>query len=124
MGDDEYRVLATGSRYAYRGRPILWVMNGYFNQYFGRLVVAAGGAPGVDTIVEQWAKDRGVPFKRYAVDHALDGPWPAAGPRRNKRMHDDFKPHEVVSFPGGRGTASMMRIARAAGTKVNEVRYV
>lgn len=120
---DEFRVLATGSRYARHDGPIIRVMNQYY-EYFGeRLHVAAGGMTGVDSLVEQWAKNRGVRFRRYAVDHAIDGPWPGAGPRRNKRMHDDFQPHEVVAFPGGRGTGSMMAIARRAGTRVNEVRY-
>lgn len=121
---DEYRVLATGSRHARHDGPIVRVMNGYFEKHGKHLTVAAGGMRGVDTLVEQWCEDRGVPFKRYPVDHAIDGPWPAAGPRRNKRMHDDFRPHEVVAFPGGSGTASMMAIARRAETPVNEVRYV
>lgn len=123
-GADEYRIVATGSRYAKSDRPIHQFLFGYVVRYGSRLHVAAGGATGVDTLVEQWACRLGVRFKRYAVDHALDGPWPAAGPRRNRRMHDDFQPHEVVAFPGGRGTESMKAIARHAGTPVTEVSYL
>jgi hypothetical protein len=38
----------------------------------------------------------------------------AAGPRRNQRMLEDFRPDLVVAFPGGRGTAYMVRRAGLA----------
>jgi len=45
-----------------------------------------------------------------------------AGPDRNKRMMDEGKPDLVVAFPGGDGTADMVRKAKAAGIEVIEVR--
>lgn len=36
-------------------------------------------------------------------------------------MLSEFQPDIVVAFPGGRGTAHMVRIARAAGIDVIEV---
>jgi hypothetical protein len=42
----------------------------------------------------------------------------AAGPIRNQRMLDEVKPELVVAFPGGRGTADMVRRAREAGVNV------
>ena len=39
----------------------------------------------------------------------------AAGHIRNQQMLDEGRPHLVVAFPGGRGTADMVRRARAAG---------
>lgn len=39
----------------------------------------------------------------------------AAGPIRNQQMLDDGKPDLVVAFPGGKGTADMVRRARVAG---------
>ncbi|TAJ89686.1 SLOG family protein [Reyranella sp.] len=117
-----YRVLATGSRLSVNSGPVDRVLGAYLEKHGLDLRLAAGGAPGIDTLVEEWALSMGVPFKRYAVDHNLDGPWPGAGPRRNQRMHDDFKPHEVAAFPGGKGTASMCRIAEQAGTLVTRVR--
>jgi hypothetical protein len=36
-------------------------------------------------------------------------------------MLTEGKPELVVAFPGGRGTAHMMRIAREAGVEVVEV---
>jgi hypothetical protein len=43
-----------------------------------------------------------------------------AGPIRKQQMLDEGKPDLVVAFPGGRGTAHMVRIARAAGIEVIE----
>jgi hypothetical protein len=38
----------------------------------------------------------------------------AAGPKRNQRMLDEYSPEFGVAFPGGRGTADMIRRLRAA----------
>ncbi len=54
----------------------------------------------------------------YQVDHAVDGPWPNAGPRRNQRMLDSFKPDLVIAFEGGRGTADCCRRATKMGIRV------
>jgi len=43
-----------------------------------------------------------------------------AGPIRNQQMLDEGKPNLVVAFPGGRGTADIVRRARAAGIEVVE----
>lgn len=42
----------------------------------------------------------------------------AAGPIRNQLMLDDFKPDLVVAFPGGKGTADMVKKAQDAGVTV------
>ena len=46
----------------------------------------------------------------------------AAGPIRNKLMLDEGRPDLVVAFPGGRGTANMVKQASAASVEVIEVR--
>lgn len=45
----------------------------------------------------------------------------AAGPIRNQRMLDEGRPDLVIAFPGGRGTADMIRRAKAAGVEVREI---
>lgn len=45
----------------------------------------------------------------------------SAGAIRNAVMLSEFQPDIVVAFPGGRGTAHMVRIARAAGIDVIEI---
>jgi hypothetical protein len=48
----------------------------------------------------------------------------AAGPIRNSRMLEEGKPDFVVAFPGGRGTANMVKQAEAAGVPVRKVGWV
>jgi hypothetical protein len=45
---------------------------------------------------------------------------PSAGPRRNARMVE-WKPDVVIAFPGNRGTADMVRQAKAAEIPVHKV---
>ena len=45
----------------------------------------------------------------------------SAGCRRNALMLRDGCPDFVVAFPGGRGTADMVKKAKAAGVRVIEV---
>lgn len=78
-----------------------------------------GGARGADTLAEGWAFMRGVPVRRFLPEWTRYGR--AAGPRRNAEMLTEEKPSLVVAFPGGSGTADMVRQARAAGVEVVEV---
>lgn len=45
----------------------------------------------------------------------------SAGPIRNRRMLHEGRPDLVLAFPGGRGTAHMVEIARRDGIPVQEV---
>jgi hypothetical protein len=49
-------------------------------------IVVHGGARGADTIAGDEARALGFEVRAYPVDNAIDGPWPAAGVRRNARM--------------------------------------
>ena len=81
--------------------------------------VINGGAAGTDFIAQQWANARGVKSVQYRADWSEHGR--AAGPIRNQRMLDEGKPDMVIAFPGGRGTADMVRRARAAGVPTKEM---
>lgn len=83
------------------------------------LTVIQGGARGADQIAREWCRSRDVPFDNFAADWNAHGK--AAGPIRNQRMIDDGRPDLVLAFPGGRGTADMVRRARAAGVRVREI---
>jgi hypothetical protein len=76
-------------------------------------VVVHGGASGADAMAHFWAGFNSLPIEVYHADWKRHGK--AAGPIRNQRMIDQGKPDLVVAFPGGRGTADMLRRARAAG---------
>jgi hypothetical protein len=83
--------------------------------------IIEGGALGVDRFARRWAHERGVPHDPCPVDHTLDGPWPAAGPRRNARMLREKQPDRCVAFvasPETSGTADMVRRARRAGLRM------
>jgi hypothetical protein len=68
-----------------------------------------GGASGADDMAAGIAANHEDEFVKpvdvcYRVDHALDGPWPGAGPRRNERMVSAEAPTiaRVFAFTVGR----------------------
>jgi hypothetical protein len=81
--------------------------------------IIEGGAPGADRLAYRFGAEKMIVVEHYPADWRNDGR--AAGPIRNQRMIDEGKPDLVVAFPGGRGTADMMRRSRAAGVEVIEV---
>lgn len=90
--------------------------------YLDRLkpqVVIHGGATGADTLAAQWADRNGVETLVFHADWAREGR--AAGPSRNARMLREGQPTCVLALPGGKGTADMVRRAKAAGVPVYEV---
>jgi hypothetical protein len=78
-----------------------------------------GGATGVDSIARDWAKTK-PEIKRWVcnADWYLYGN--RAGPIRNKRMVN-WRPDKVIAFPGGAGTANMIKQTKAAGIKVEVI---
>lgn len=86
-------------------------------------LVITGAAVGADIRAVIWAALRGVPHTGWQYEVTPEE-WKrvgkSAGPLRNQRMLDEQKPDGVVAFPGGAGTADMVRRARDAGVKVYE----
>lgn len=78
-----------------------------------------GAAGGADSLAAAWARSRGIPALAFPADWKTEGK--AAGFVRNARMLRDGRPELVVAFPGGRGTAHMVRLAKAAGISVRQV---
>ena len=74
--------------------------------------VIHGAAAGADTLAGEWANAQGVPCTPYAPDRRLDGPGRDWKFRRNRRMLLASTPDLVVAFPGGPGTAHMIRTAK------------
>ena len=74
--------------------------------------IIQGGAAGADRWAREWANARNKPLTTFHAD--WDNYGRSAGPKRNQRMIDEGKPDLVVAFPGGRGTADMLRRADAA----------
>lgn len=82
-------------------------------------IIIHGGAPGADTLAGEWVEVFGGRQRIFPADWKVHGK--AAGPIRNQRMLDEGKPDLVIAFPGGRGTADMVRRAKAAGVQVLEI---
>jgi len=78
--------------------------------------IVHGDAQGADKLAQEWADDRGICCMVYPANWKKHGK--AAGPIRNQTMLDVEKPSIVVAFPGGRGTADMIKRATAAGVAV------
>ena len=69
-----------------------------------------GQARGADNMAAYWAAQLGIPREAFPADWKAHGK--AAGPIRNKQMLHEGKPDLVVAFPGGRGTANMIKQAK------------
>lgn len=83
------------------------------------LIFIFGGAPGTDTVAQEWAKTN-------EYDHMVfPAKWKryqrAAGSIRNRKMLSAL-PELVIAFPGGVGTADMVAIAKENGIEVREIR--
>lgn len=79
-------------------------------------VVIHGAARGADELAGRWAASNGIACDAYLADWDRHGK--SAGMIRNTTMLREGKPDCVVAFPGGAGTAHMVRISRAAGLSV------
>ena len=75
--------------------------------------VIEGGAIGADRLGQYWANLKEIPLSTYHPDWKRHGR--AAGTIRNKHMIEEGSPDVVVAFPGGAGTACMIKLAREAG---------
>ena len=84
----------------------------------GDLTIITGGARGADTLAQQIALESRYGTETWRADWKRHGKGP--GPIRNQQMLDAGA-DLVLAFPGGRGTADMVRRAREAGVPVLEV---
>lgn len=110
--------LVTGGR-DYYDRSAIYTALDALHASYPITTLIHGCARGVDTICGDWATLRGVPVIRCPADWDTHGK--AAGAIRNAQMlRTDPPPTYLVAFPGGRGTADMVRKARAAGLTVWE----
>ncbi len=86
-------------------------------------VVIEGEARGADTMAREWAEHFMIPVEKYPADWERYGR--AAGFIRNRQMLSDGKPDLVVAFydkprEESKGTADMVKQARAAGVETIE----
>jgi len=110
------RILVCGGR-DYADREALWE---FLDNYSPPAITAiiSGMARGADTLAAEWAITYGVVLRPFPANWREHGK--AAGAIRNQQMIDEGMPDVVVAFPGGVGTADMVRRARKAKIHVVE----
>lgn len=86
--------------------------------------VIHGAASGADNMAGVWARANRREDERYIREWRFPADWDglgkAAGPIRNKQMIE-AKPDLVIAFPGGKGTANMVKLARETNIEVREI---
>lgn len=81
--------------------------------------IIEGGAKGADALAVDFSCTYGTKLEDFSADWEQFGK--RAGYLRNKQMLEEGKPDLVVAFPGGKGTAMMVRLAKEANVKVLEI---
>lgn len=105
----------TGGRKYRDANRVAEVLSGMMSRHPGFAVVQ-GGAPGADTLALDWCLRNGVPC--FTAHACWDFYGNRAGGIRNRWMHTYFELDFLAAFPGGVGTADMVRRATAAGIPV------
>ena len=82
-------------------------------------LIVHGGAKGADTMAGDFASRMAITGFAVLPDWSRGK---IAGPLRNQKMLDEYKPHVVIAFPGGRGTADMVSRARKSVPIIVEVK--
>jgi len=78
--------------------------------------VVSGGASGVDSLGEDWARKCCVPVARFPADWKAHGR--AAGPKRNREMAENADALIAIWDGASRGTKNMIETAQKLGLKV------
>ncbi len=81
--------------------------------------IISGHARGADQLAEKYANEKNIPLEIYPAQWDVHGK--SAGVIRNQEMLDEGLPDLVVAFPGGKGTAHMVKIAQKANVMMLQV---
>lgn len=109
------RVLICGGRYFGSTEAEMMAFIDALNYVRPKLIVN-GGASGADELSTVYARFKGIPYRVYTAEWDKYGK--SAGPRRNALMLEKESIDLVLAFPGGRGTADMVKKAKEANIKV------
>lgn len=126
------RILVCGGRDYSDWQRLKGVLDSYKSY---DMIVIYGDSSGADSLADRWTQENGVKKMRFTAkwDNTddpravvkIDGfgrPYnAAAGPQRNQRMLVEGKPNLAIAFPGGKGTADMVRRAEKAGIPVRRI---
>ena len=102
------KALITGGRDFSDQQFIYHTLDILHERYKFELIVH-GDAKGADRLSGQWADEAGVQQIKVPANWVGNGAR-KAGPMRNQFMYDLIHPDICIAFPGGTGTANMMKI--------------
>lgn len=114
------RVLVCGGRDFKEASKVFEILDEYIVS--GLDTIIQGGAKGADSLAKHWCKVVNCKCEEYLADWDKYGK--RAGYIRNKQMLEEGKPDLVIAFPGGKGTAMMIKLSKEAGVEVLEVSKV
>lgn len=110
------RILVCGGR-LFNAVALLERVLNELNEDYGVIRVVHGYAAGADLLADNWAERNKISRRGYSIQRPHED-----GFQRNQRMLDSDEVIDlVVAFPGGKGTADMVRRARRAGIPVKEI---
>jgi hypothetical protein len=112
--------LVCGGRQYADAEHLAQALDGIRQRHGPFAVVIHGAAHGADTMAGAWAAARDIPVQEFPAQWETFKNRRSAGPIRNQQMLTEGKPDLVIAFPGARGTAHMVRLAREAGVEVIE----
>ena len=99
------KVLVTGGRNYLNRRMVYEVLN-----RVSPSCVITGGGLGADDFARTWALREGICYVEVPANWTYYDK--SAGPIRNHWMAEFLRPDLVLAFPGGKGTKSMVDVAR------------
>ena len=112
------RILVCGGRDFNDYKWLKQVLDGYLKTANDPIFIVSGMARGADALAALWASENSeqVNLMGFHADWATQVK--AAGPIRNQQMLTEGKPDLVIAFPGGKGTADMIRRSEKQGHTV------
>jgi len=124
------RLLVTGSRYLNDYNYFSKEMDKFCSSHSIPTTVIHGAARGADTLASRWVREMNSMRNHDPIITEIEEPakWKlhgkAAGPIRNRLMLVEHKPDMVLAFPGGKGTANMIKIARWNGVPIVDLEWL
>ena len=123
---DQARIIVAGGRdftdYALLSETLGVILKRYTLR---EVQIVSGCCRGADALGERYAREHGIPIKRFPANWLAYGK--AAGPIRNREMAEYAAECDgmLVAFWDGksRGTASMIRLAEKYGLQIKIITY-
>ena len=112
------KALICGGRDFNDKEKLFSILDELYEKYRFDLIIT-GGAKGADFLAHQWAAKHRCDAKVFPANWEKHGK--VAGILRNREMLKYGQPDVVIAFPGGKGTADMVKISKKAGIEVIEI---